>query len=215
MPILEFQDYEERIVTGDLTADGVQFSAEVTSGAADTWTDVLAKLIEPGVRGAINWLELGLTCALRADPSGIAAWVASTAYALGAWVIPTAGYAGYIYECTVAGTSGTTEPAWPTVDGATVADGTATWTCRNFWLTFSWQGRNKGGTFVDLHPAVTENAPSASFFERTRQGFATLSANLNYVPLEIKLIVKSRYLNRAKAKVKNSSYARIIYLGLT
>lgn len=36
---------------------------------------------------------------------------------------------GYIYICTVHGTTGTTEPTWPTVIGNTVVDGTATWQC--------------------------------------------------------------------------------------
>ena len=60
---------------------------------------------------------------------GTTAWAASTAYALGAIVIPTANN-GLWYECTTAGTSGTAEPAWPTTEGATVGDNTATWTCR-------------------------------------------------------------------------------------
>lgn len=33
----------------------------------------------------------------------------------------------YYYKCTVAGTSGTIPPTWPTVNGSTVADNTATW----------------------------------------------------------------------------------------
>ena len=37
---------------------------------------------------------------------------------------------GYIYQCTTAGTSGGSEPTWPTTIGNTVADGTVTWTCR-------------------------------------------------------------------------------------
>jgi phage-related protein len=36
----------------------------------------------------------------------------------------------YIYECTTAGTSGTTEPTFPTTIGNTVNDGTCVWTCR-------------------------------------------------------------------------------------
>ena len=60
---------------------------------------------------------------------GTTAWAASTAYALGAIVIPTANN-GLWYECTTAGTSGTAEPAWPTTEGATVGDNTVTWTCR-------------------------------------------------------------------------------------
>jgi len=56
-------------------------------------------------------------------------WQASTAYSLGDYVTPTT-LNNFIYECTTAGTSGTTEPVWPTTDGATVTDGTVEWTCR-------------------------------------------------------------------------------------
>jgi hypothetical protein len=53
-------------------------------------------------------------------------WVARNAYALGAVVVPTGGGA-HAYEATVAGTSGNTEPVWPTTPGGTVSDGTVTW----------------------------------------------------------------------------------------
>jgi hypothetical protein len=36
---------------------------------------------------------------------------------------------GYVYICTVAGTTGSAAPTWPTVLGTTVTDGTATWRC--------------------------------------------------------------------------------------
>ncbi len=52
----------------------------------------------------------------------------STAYSLGAIVKPVTTPL-YAYQCTVAGTSGTTAPTWPTVVGTTVTDGTATWIC--------------------------------------------------------------------------------------
>jgi hypothetical protein len=60
------------------------------------------------------------------------AWVAATAYVLGDVVVPTAGLEnGFRYECTTASTShATTEPTWPTSEGATVVDNTVTWTCR-------------------------------------------------------------------------------------
>jgi len=62
----------------------------------------------------------------------ITAWEATTVYALGAIIVPTALKAtGYEYECTTAGTSGAAEPTWPTVPGGTVVDATATWTCRS------------------------------------------------------------------------------------
>lgn len=53
----------------------------------------------------------------------------NTAYVVGQKVVPLA-LNGYVYECTVAGTShATNEPTWPTVLGNTVTDGTVTWRC--------------------------------------------------------------------------------------
>lgn len=54
-----------------------------------------------------------------------AAWAASTAYAVGDTVQPTTAN-GYYYRATVAGTTGTTEPTWPT-SADTVSDGGVTW----------------------------------------------------------------------------------------
>ena len=58
-------------------------------------------------------------------------WAASTAYTLGQVVVPTTGKEnGAKYICTTAGTShATTEPTWPTTEGATVTDNTVVWTC--------------------------------------------------------------------------------------
>jgi hypothetical protein len=52
----------------------------------------------------------------------------STAYVVGNIVRPATGN-GYLYSCTVAGTSGGSIPTYPTVVGQTVADGGVTWTC--------------------------------------------------------------------------------------
>ena len=51
----------------------------------------------------------------------------STAVNLGDTMIPATPN-GHIYECTTAGTTGASEPAWPTGSGSTVTDGTAVWT---------------------------------------------------------------------------------------
>lgn len=71
--------------------------------------------------------------ARRTDASGIvpdsyADWKASTAVTLGAERVPTTRN-GYVYSVTTAGTTGTSEPTWPTTLDATVNDGTAVWTC--------------------------------------------------------------------------------------
>lgn len=59
------------------------------------------------------------------------AWATSTAYSVGDLVKPTTEN-GYIYRCTSAGTSDSSEPSWPDPSGSddwgdTVADNTVTW----------------------------------------------------------------------------------------
>jgi hypothetical protein len=57
-------------------------------------------------------------------------WQASYAYALGSLSMPTVPN-GYCYEVTVDnGSSGSTEPVWPTTIDATVNDGDLTWKCK-------------------------------------------------------------------------------------
>lgn len=57
-------------------------------------------------------------------------WQASTAYTVDDIVVPTT-HNGYRYKCTSAGTSGSTEPTWPTTIGNTVVDNGVTWECDN------------------------------------------------------------------------------------
>jgi lambda family phage minor tail protein L len=57
-----------------------------------------------------------------------AAWQASTSYAVGAIVrATTTQVSGLVFRCTVAGTSASTQPAWPTDIGSTIVDGGVTW----------------------------------------------------------------------------------------
>ena len=81
-----------------------------------------------------EWLETHLSASLtfklcEASIAYPAAWVTATAYVLGNYVRPTT-VSKYYYECTTAGTSGATEPLWPTVPGNTITDGSVVWTCR-------------------------------------------------------------------------------------
>lgn len=63
------------------------------------------------------------------DYNPFTTWAASTAYTTSSLVVqPTIPNARH-YLCTVAGTSGATEPVWPTTENSTVVDGTVTWKC--------------------------------------------------------------------------------------
>lgn len=78
-------------------------------------------------------LNAGITeifALLRGSQPPGPAWAAGAVFAVGAVVTP-GGASPLVFECTTAGTSAATEPAWPGVIGATVSDGTAlVWTCR-------------------------------------------------------------------------------------
>lgn len=54
-------------------------------------------------------------------------WTASTAMTTSDYVVPVT-HNGRLYKCTTAGTTGATQPTWPTTDGGTVTDGTVVWT---------------------------------------------------------------------------------------
>ena len=59
----------------------------------------------------------------------VSAWAASTAFAVGDIRRATTVQAtGLWFRCTVAGTSGSSEPNWPTESGNTTTDNTVTWT---------------------------------------------------------------------------------------
>lgn len=56
------------------------------------------------------------------------AWASSTAYSVGTVVrASTLQASGLVFRCTVAGTSASTQPTWPTDIGSTITDGTVTW----------------------------------------------------------------------------------------
>lgn len=80
-------------------------------------------------------------------------------------------------------------------------------------VLFKWQARNKGGTWVDLHSAVTYPANASTYKEYTYSGRFKPVANFNKVPFEVRLVVKSGGAGgeNALGKTKNSSYARVIY----
>ena len=60
-----------------------------------------------------------------------AAWAASTAYSVDDIVKPITEN-GYLYRCTVGGTSDSSEPSWPTTFSTTVTDGGVTWECWSY-----------------------------------------------------------------------------------
>ncbi|OFV99015.1 MAG: hypothetical protein A3H28_07995 [Acidobacteria bacterium RIFCSPLOWO2_02_FULL_61_28] len=83
--------------------------------------------ILPANKEYISGQQKGMASELYVDePTAIDTWQANHAYALQKLVQPTTPNGRY-YRVTVAGTSGSTQPTWPTTDGGTVSDGSVTW----------------------------------------------------------------------------------------
>ena len=82
------------------------------------------------------------------------AWQATTAYVLNQTVQPTPAN-GIIYICTVAGTSGASQPTFPTSAGS-VTDGTVTWAWTIARPLLTWQAN----TAYTIHQTVQPTPPN-------------------------------------------------------
>lgn len=101
-------------------------TAAFSSGDVGNAVGVLAAGTNVGLGNAPNsWYG---TVSSVVAPSTATAWAATTAAAIGAPIRPTTAN-GRLYWATTAGTTGSTEPTWPTTTSGTVTDGTVVWTC--------------------------------------------------------------------------------------
>ena len=79
-------------------------------------------------------------------------------------------------------------------------------------VLFKWQARNKGGTWVDLHTAVTLAADASALAEHTYSGTFVPVANFQNVPFDVRLVVQREdATEEAKGKTKNSSWVKVKY----
>ncbi len=149
LAVIEHTEYP--LAKGNLTSDGIQWSAEKDTTTADVDVEVESVTIKPPALGELIEVEFGLTAAFRA------------------------------------------------VSSAT-AD-----------LKYKWQARNKGGTWVDLHSQVTKENIGMTYVEETRSGRFKKAANFDSLPFEVRLIIQCNEANEGRAKIKNSSYVKVIY----
>jgi len=151
MALIVVEHTEYPFAKGNLTSDGIQWSALKDTTTADVDVEVESVTIKPPALGELIEVEFGLTAAFRAVSSS-------------------------------------------------TAD-----------LTYKWQARNKGGTWVDLHSAVTKTDIGTTYVEETRSGRFKTVANFDSLPFEVRLIIQCNEANEGRAKVKSSSYVRVKY----
>lgn len=95
--------------------------------AHDFWDDVVAHEISGTGYIAGGATLSSKTLTVTAANAFSQTWAASTAYYAGDVVRPTTGN-GFLYRAQGSGTSGSSEPTWPTTVGDEVADSGVTWT---------------------------------------------------------------------------------------
>ncbi len=81
-------------------------------------------------------------------------------------------------------------------------------------IIYQWQGRNKDGTWVNLHTASTLSNLGTAYAATTEPTFSgrfKATTNLNRVPFDVQLTFQCNEANEGYAKTKNSSYARVVY----
>lgn len=94
-------------------------------------------------------------------------WAASKVYVIGDCIRPTAAQveSTLYFECTMSGTSATSEPQWPTTPGNTRSDGTVFWTCRDASSCLSFDTL----AFRSADPAkLTQNISAVEFVRLLR-----------------------------------------------
>ena len=116
---------------GDFLVAGEE--TDVLTGEADyCLTDPRVGEVLVGWDGFAASLSVVTYFAGFVAPEDMVSWAADSAYSVGSFVVLSGSL--FMFECTTAGTSASSEPAWPTELGETVTDGSCIWTARSSTL---------------------------------------------------------------------------------
>ncbi len=97
-------------------------------------------------------------------------WVALTAYVVGDFIKPTTENL-HSYKCTVAGTTGATEPTWGVTNGGKTTDGTVTWECSpTNYLLYGGGIEDTLNTFPKTRIDINPNGSYSSFANGVKKG---------------------------------------------
>ncbi|HET9953603.1 MAG TPA: hypothetical protein VFQ61_03820 [Polyangiaceae bacterium] len=107
--------YKPGDVVYDVANNAIYKIATLTGKTGGSGPTLATSLNGTVTDGGITWTTVGIS------------WAATTAFTTGKLAIPATPN-GYYYKATTGGTTGGSAPTWPTTVGATVVDGSVTWT---------------------------------------------------------------------------------------
>jgi hypothetical protein len=110
------------VLNGSTTYMNVAVASGTSGTTAPTWPTTIGNVT---VDGGMQWLNQGPTTV-----TPLSGWQGSHRYALRSRIIDSN---GFVEIATTAGISGSTSPAWSTTAGATLGDGSVTWTNAGAW----------------------------------------------------------------------------------
>lgn len=165
---------------GDTFFVRAQNAVPVPFGGGQTGDDTITFSVRGSVDGRLADYPL-ITTALAPYSATAPAWAAITAYAAGVQRRPTTRN-GFRYTAS-AGTSGATEPTWPTTLDATVVDGTVTWTCTLADIDLGF-AITPGGIDFALGDRFTFNVEGGHFRWRKNGGAWSASKDIGTLLLE-------------------------------
>lgn len=177
--------------TSDLGSEwGGNFYNQWKSDLSDTARDTVlylgsvkeapdARVLKNGVTPGIGQITLSIVDIMPR-------WIASTLYTLNQTRQPTVDNL-YKYRVATAGTSGSSEPTWPTTLNATVTDGTVVWVCIGkkhpvseivLALTSGALATNTPGASLNLGTAINSGVSNAvPIYIRKNNTINTLGTN--------------------------------------
>ena len=114
-------------ITAQSAATNYAYTGSIINGS-NIVTSTTATFVYTDIGLLIDGPSSALTGVITAvyTPAAAPAWFASSPILLGDIVIPSSPNS-HLYQCSTAGTTGSSQPTWPT-GGGTVTDGTAVWT---------------------------------------------------------------------------------------
>ena len=179
------------------------FSGTINWASDSIKVALLASSYTPNLSGHIHWSDVSAseisgtgytaggvaltskTHTVTAANSWSTAWAASTAYTQGAVVRPSTAN-GFLYYAEAGGTSGSVAPTFPTTVGATVVDGSVTWTCIGESIiqlssaSPSWTASTLTAAYAVIYDAQSGTASTEPLIALINFGGSVSSTNSTY-----------------------------------